>query len=109
MKREIPEELYNQLNLLGLIPNDVRDHNVGNSNYSKRLIQAWSVWIEYNLNAFDGDIVKRILREKAEPGMSLRESRMMDYKKIIHISQERIRQLELMSDEDFCIKEQKGE
>ena len=72
----------------------VRNHNVGNSDYSKHKIQPWDIWIEYKLNPFDADIVKRILREKTEPGMSKSESRKMDYEKIIHICQERIRQID---------------
>ena len=84
----IPAELYTKLSRLGLIPNDVRDHNVGKSDYSKHLIQPWAIWIDYDLNGFDADIVKRVLREKEG------ESRVMDYKKIIHICQERIRQLD---------------
>ena len=72
----------------------VRNHNVGNSDYSKHKIQPWDIWIEYKLNPFDADIVKRILRKKAEPGMSEQESRRMDYEKIIHICEERIRQID---------------
>ena len=72
----------------------VRDYNVGNSDYSKHKIQPWDIWIEYKLNPFDADIVKRILRKKAEPGMSKQESRRMDYEKIIHICEERIRQID---------------
>ncbi len=76
------------------IKNSVRDHNVGKSDYSKHKIQPWDIWIEYKLNPFDADIVKRILRKKAEPGMTESESRKMDYQKIIHICEERIRQIE---------------
>ena len=93
--RTIPVELYDKLNSLGLIPNEVREGNIGKSDYSKRFIQPWSIWIDYELNPWDADITKRILRTKEEPGMTLRESRIMDYKKIIHICKERIRQLEL--------------
>ena len=85
--RTIPVELYDRLDLLGLIPNDVRNHNVGDSDYSKHLIQPWTIWIDWNLNPFDADIVKRVLRTKES------DSRLKDYKKIIHICQERIRQL----------------
>lgn len=90
----IEENLYNRLNKLGMIPNETRKTNVGNSNYAKHLIQPWSIWIDYNLNAWDADIVKRVLRTKSEPGMSEKEARIMDYNKIIHICKERIRQLE---------------
>ena len=90
----IEESLYNRLNKLGMIPNETRKTNVGNSNYAKHLIQPWSIWIDYNLNAWDADIVKRVLRTKSEPGISEKEARIMDYNKIIHICKERIRQLE---------------
>ena len=90
----IEENLYNRLNKLGMIPNETRKANVGNSNYAKHLIQPWSIWIDYNLNAWDADIVKRVLRTKSEPGISEKEARIMDYNKIIHICKERIRQLD---------------
>ena len=77
------KEQYNEL-----CANDVRSHNVGNSDYSKHKIQPWDIWIEYKLNPFDADIVKRVLRHKKG------DTRKMDYEKIIHICQERIRQIE---------------
>lgn len=73
---------------------DIREYNVGNSDYSKHKIQPWDIWREYNLNPWDADIVKRVLRIKEEPGKSKEDARIMDYKKIIHICRERIRQLE---------------
>lgn len=93
--KQIEEDLYNKLNELGLIPNDVRKGNIGKSDYSKHLIQPWSIWIDYDLNPWDADIVKRVLRTKEESGMSERDARIMDYEKIKHICDERIRQLEL--------------
>ena len=74
--------------------NAVRNHNVGNSDYAKHKIQPWDIWIEYKLNPFDADIIKRILRKKVEAGLSEQESRKMDYQKIIHICEERIRQID---------------
>ena len=103
--KEIPVELYNKLEKLGMIPNEVREGNVGKSNYSEYLIQPWSIWIDYKLNPWDADLVKRILRTKEEAGMTLRESRLMDYKKMIHICKERIRQLELEQEPCLIIKE----
>lgn len=85
--KEISDKLYHQLKRLGIIDADTRLHNVGASDYSKHIIQPWSIWIEYNLNAFDADILKRVLRTKEG------EDRITDYEKIIHICQERIRQL----------------
>ena len=84
----IPADLYCRLQKLGIIPNEVRDMNVGASDYSKHLIQPWAIWLEYDLNPWDADIIKRVLRHKAT------DTRKMDYEKIIHICQERIRQLE---------------
>lgn len=85
--KEISDELYNKLKYLGIVDSDTRSYNVGKSDYSKHIIQPWSIWIDYNLNAFDADIVKRVLRTKEG------EDRITDYEKIIHICQERIRQL----------------
>lgn len=84
---QIPQDLYDHLQKLGIIPNEVRDTNVGASDYSKHVIQPWAIWQEYGLNPWDADIVKRVLRHKAT------DTRVMDYEKIIHICQERIRQL----------------
>lgn len=72
----------------------VRNHNVGNSDYSNHKIQPWDIWIEYKLNPFDADIVKRILRQKEENGITKQQARRLDYEKIIHICQERIRQID---------------
>ena len=74
---------------LGLytIDDDCRDYNIGSSDYSKHIIQPWSIIQEYNLNYWDGDIIKRVLRtKKGTP-------REEDYQKIIHICKERLRQL----------------
>ena len=90
---ELSEELYNKLNILGILDHEIRGDNVGTSNYSKHIIQPWSIWKDWNLNPWDADIVKRVLRTKKESGNSEIESRIMDYEKIIHICKERIRQL----------------
>ena len=70
-----------------------RDHNVGNSDYASHPIQPWEVWIAYSLNPWDADMVKRLLRTKDEEGMTPEEQRIMDYKKIQHICDERIDQI----------------
>ncbi len=67
--------------------NNVRDYNVGKSDYSKHKIQPWDIWKEYNLNPWDADIVKRVLRTKEG------EPRAVDYEKIIHICKYRIAEL----------------
>lgn len=92
-RRPISNEFYNKLNALGILDSEVRGSNVGASDYSQHIIQPWSIWKDYNLNPWDADIVKRVLRTKKESGKSEIESRIMDYEKIIHICKERIRQL----------------
>ena len=91
--KEISDKLYNKLKYLGVVDSDTRSYNVGKSDYSKHTIQPYSIWLDWNLNPWDADIVKRAIRTKAEEGMTMVESRIMDYEKIIHICQERIRQL----------------
>lgn len=91
--KEISDKLYSKLLYLGIIEenqdfNSVRAFNVGTSDYSTHIIQPWSIWLDWNLNPWDADIVKRVLRNK------LGESRKQDYEKIIHICHERIRQIE---------------
>lgn len=67
---------------------DVMSYNIGSSDYSKHRIQPWDIWEEYNLNPWDADIIKRVLRTKEG------EDRKTDYEKIIHICRKRIQMLE---------------
>ena len=85
----INKELYDRLVFLGIIPNEVRAKNIGASNYSEHTIQPYSIWIDWDLNPWDADIIKRVLRTKQG------DSRKMDYEKIIHVCQERIRQIDV--------------
>lgn len=66
---------------------NVLSYNVGKSDYAKHVIQPWDIWKEYNLNPWDADIVKRVLRSKEG------EARTLDYEKIIHICKYRIAEL----------------
>lgn len=66
---------------------NVQSYNVGKSDYAKHKIQPWDIWKEYNLNPWDADIVKRVLRSKEG------EPRTVDYEKIIHICKYRIAEL----------------
>ena len=85
---EIDNEIYKRLQIRGLLPNEVRDHNIGASDYAAHVIQPWAIWIDYALNPWDADIVKRVLRTKQG------EDRRQEYQKIIHICEERIRQID---------------
>lgn len=66
---------------------NVQSYNVGKSDYAKHAIQPWDIWKEYNLNPWDADIVKRVLRTKEG------EARTLDYEKNIHICKYRIAEL----------------
>ena len=67
---------------------DIRSYNVGASDYAQHKIQPWDIYLDYDLNPWDADIVKRVLRTKKT------DTRIMDYEKIIHICKERIRQID---------------
>lgn len=91
---EINDELYQKLYYLGVIndsQDNIRRNNVGASDYSKHIIQPWSVWLDWNLNPWDADIVKRICRNKDG------EDDKIKYEKIIHICKERLRQINNIS------------
>ena len=96
----IDYNLYKDLRKLGIIHDckeevDIRSFNIGNSNYSKHIIQPWSIWLDYpELTSWDHDIIKRVLRTKKG------ESRTMDYEKIIHDCNERVRQIKLEQEYD---------
>lgn len=70
-----------------------KNTNVGSSNYAEHEIQPWDIWREYDLNPWDADVIKRILRTKDVPGKTPEEARIEDYQKIQHICEERIAQL----------------
>ena len=76
---------------------DTHSYNVGTSDYSDHIIQPWHIWYEYKLNPWDADIIKRVLRTKDG------ESRKLDYQKIKHVCDERIRQLDLETKTVICI------
>ena len=86
--RTLDLETYNALRRLGILDTSVRAYNRGTSDYSRHIIQPWTIWQDYNLNPWDADIVKRILHTKQG------DSRRLDYEKIIHICEERIRQID---------------
>ena len=86
--RMIDEDTYKALKRLGILDTSVRSYNRGASDYSQHIIQPWTIWQDYQLNPWDADIVKRVLRHKEG------DSRRLDYEKIIHICEERIRQID---------------
>lgn len=91
----IDKVLADRLEYIGVLADSARDYNIGNSDYSKHVIQPWSIWLDYDLDPWDADIIKRVLRTKIEPNLSKTDSRILDYKKIIHDCEEKIRQLSI--------------
>ena len=61
--RLLDEDTYNAFRRLGILDTSVRSYNRGASDYSRHIIQPWTIWQEYNLNPWDADIVKRICEE----------------------------------------------
>ena len=95
---DITKEHKQYLEYIGLSSsNDVRTKNAGKSDYSKQVIQPWTIWHAYpNITTIDKDIIKRVLRTKEEGNLSPINSRILDYEKIIHDCKERIRQLKVL-------------
>lgn len=75
------------LGILKTAEGGCQSYHIGKSDYSGHIIQPWNIWREYNLNPWDADIVKRVLRNKEG------EERTLDYEKIIHICRYRIAEL----------------
>lgn len=63
---------------------DHRSYNVGESDYSKHEYQVWDIWRDFELNPWEADIVKRLLRYK--------KGEENDLKKINHILTEMMSQ-----------------
>jgi hypothetical protein len=73
---------------------NTRNSHVGTSNYSTKKIQPRDIWKEYQMNPWDADIVKRLLRVKVIEGMTADQARIEDYEKMIHICRMRIEDIE---------------
>lgn len=86
LNRKEIEHLLN-LGILKTTEESCQSYHIGKSDYSRHVIQPWNIWKEYNLNPWDADIVKRVLRSKEG------EERTLDYEKIIHICKYRIAEL----------------
>lgn len=77
-----------------VLHDDIHSFNIGSSDYSKHKTQPWDLWEEYNMNPWEADIQKRLLRRKVEPGMDPIDSRILDIQKIIHVSRKYIEVLQ---------------
>lgn len=65
---------------------DIQSYNIGESNYAKHDVQPWDVWLSHpELNAWECDIVKRILRTKGATAAQKKANKVLDLQKIKHI------------------------
>ena len=87
----IDKELFDSLDRLGIIPTEDnnRMYNIGASDYSRHIIQPWSIIHEYDLDYLKGSMLKRLLRSKST------DSSYQDMKKIKHEAGEWIRRHEM--------------
>lgn len=57
----------------------MKDKQVGGNHYKKYKIQVWDIIDEYDLDFYEGNILKYLLRRK--------EDRVTDLKKLIHYAE----------------------
>ena len=82
-------KLHFKGNTTAQVASDISSYNVGNSDYYKHRYQPWDAWQDYELDPWDADIVKRIMRHKKGDPISL------DYEKIKHICDKQLQRIEL--------------
>lgn len=58
-----------------LPPAGARGTQVGGDHYVKHAIQPWDIWEEYGLNAFEGAVLKYLLRRKGDRVEDLKKAR----------------------------------
>lgn len=97
--KQIDDAVFNRLLLIGIIDSTGniptnRQFNIGESDYSKSLIQPWSYIQDHDMDYLHGDIIKRITRNK--PG-----TEKEDLFKIKHICDEIIRRIDAKSSIEF--------
>ena len=73
-------EKFEQEILESELNRNARSYNIGESDYAQHRIQPYDIWMEYQLDPWRADIIKRVLRTK--PGQ-----KKLDLVKIIHICQ----------------------
>ena len=54
---------------LGAAAKAAIEHQVGGDHYRRRRIQPWDIWEEYGMNAFEGAVLKYLLRWRDKGGV----------------------------------------
>lgn len=75
-------------------PQTIKSHNIGESDYSEHRIQVWDIVDEYNLDFYEGNILKYLLRRKGKDSDHRNTNRFMDLQKLIHYAQRKMERLE---------------
>lgn len=72
----------------------LQSFNVGESDYSEHRIQVWDIVDEYNLDFYEGNILKYLLRRKGNDSDHRNTNRFIDLQKLIHYAQRKMERLE---------------
>ena len=95
--KEISDELYNKLRYLGIIDESgVRGRNFGAADYNEdHICTPWAIFLDHpDLNFWEQDIIKRILRRKDT------DPRRLELQKMIHDCEEMLRQIDVTEEEE---------
>lgn len=70
----------------------VREKQVGGDHYAKRAIQPWDIWQEYGLNAFEGAVIKYVLRHRDKNGVEDLKKARHTLDRLIEIEERKARE-----------------
>lgn len=73
-------------------PAGARDSQVGGDHYAKHAIQTWDIWEAYGLNAFEGAVIKYLLRYRDKNGVEDLKKARHTLDRLIEIEEERARE-----------------
>lgn len=74
-----------------MVKHNVMEKQVGGEHYKKQAIQPWQIIDEYELNFYEGNALKYLLRDK------LNTDRVEDLEKLIHYAEKEISNIKINS------------
>jgi len=69
-----------------------RDSQVGGDHYAKHTIQPWDIWEAYGLNAFEGAVIKYVLRHRDKNGVEDLKKARHTLDRLIEIEERKARE-----------------
>lgn len=69
-----------------------RDTQVGGDHYAKHSVQPWDIWEAYDLNAFEGAVIKYLLRHRDKGGVEDLKKARHTLDRLIEIEEKRARE-----------------